>query len=386
MSFEEMAESAKSAGLPTEFKFDESCVRTVIKDGEPWFVAKDVCEILDLEDPSMTVSRLEEDQRGKANVCTTAGQRELLTVSESGLYSLIFTSRKPEAKRFRKWIASEVLPSIRKTGGYQIPEGGFIGLKGDEVDYERWLLERALLDAQIIAIEMQRIGVHFLQQMTDDPEMGAARANQNLDEFHDAVRDNMQRSHHLPRSRAARHAVDPHQEVEAPRPSRPRRGSWPRTRRRRSALPRRRLPFSVRAVRRQTSRQAFPDRRFMFMAAATPRETLDASLTRIADDLIGLRETVDKMDHAQDALLVNGNSLQGQVETLSSLIAHMIEVLTPERPEQEGPSLADLLSRLIAQQSALAGLMRQTLEIVTRLDPTVSAAANGAPANGAGRA
>ena len=59
---------------------------------------------------------------------------------------------------------------------------------------ERWLLERALLDAQIIAIEMQRIGVHFLQQMTDDPEMGAARANQNLDEFHDAVRDNMQRS------------------------------------------------------------------------------------------------------------------------------------------------------------------------------------------------
>ena len=122
------------------------------------------------------------------------------------------------------------------------------------------------------------------------------------------------------------------------------------------------------------------------MAAATPRETLDASLTRIADDLIGLRETVDKMDHAQDALLVNGNSLQGQVETLSSLIAHMIEVLTPERPEQEGPSLADLLSRLITQQSALAGLMRQTLEIVTRLDPTVSAAANGAPANGAGRA
>ena len=122
------------------------------------------------------------------------------------------------------------------------------------------------------------------------------------------------------------------------------------------------------------------------MAAATPRETLDASLIRIADDLIGLRETVEEMDHAQDALLVNGNSLQGQVETLCGLIAHMIEVLTPERPEQEGPSLADLLSRLITQQSALAGLMRQTLEIVTRLDPTVSAAANGSPASGARRA
>jgi hypothetical protein len=124
----------------------------------------------------------------------------------------------------------------------------------------------------------------------------------------------------------------------------------------------------------------------MFMAAAAPRDTLDANLTRIAYDLIGLREIVEKMDHAQDALLVNGNSLRGQVETLSGLIAHMIEVLTPERPEQEGPSLADLLSRLVTQQSALAGLMRQTLEIVTRLDTTVSAAANGAPANGAGRA
>jgi hypothetical protein len=124
----------------------------------------------------------------------------------------------------------------------------------------------------------------------------------------------------------------------------------------------------------------------MFMAAATSRETLDASLTRIGDGLIGLRETVDKMDHAQDALLVNGNSLQGQIETLSGLIAHMIEVLTPERPEQEGPSLADLLSRLITQQSALAGLMRQTLEIVTRLDPAVSTPGHAAPANGAGRA
>jgi hypothetical protein len=124
------------------------------------------------------------------------------------------------------------------------------------------------------------------------------------------------------------------------------------------------------------------------MAVTTPRETLDANLTRISDDLHCLRETVDKMDHAQDALLVNGQSLQGQVETLSGLIAHTIEVLTPERPEQEGPSLTDLLSRLITQQSAMTALLRQMLEIVTRLDP--AAVAHGAPtavpANGAGRA
>jgi prophage antirepressor-like protein len=115
MSGKNQGKADNVAGLPTEFRFDDSSVRTVVKDGEPWFVAKDVCEILDLEDPSMTVSRLDEDQRGKANVCTPGGQQQMLTVSESGLYSLIFTSRKPEAKRFRKWIASEVLPEIRKT-------------------------------------------------------------------------------------------------------------------------------------------------------------------------------------------------------------------------------------------------------------------------------
>jgi prophage antirepressor-like protein len=196
MSFEEMAEKAKSPDLPTEFKFDESLVRAIVKEGEPWFVAKDVCDILDIGDPSKTVDRLDEDEIGTTSIRTTSGPREMLTVNGSGVYSLVFTSRKPEAKRFRKWVTGTVLPEIRKTGSYQGP-GGYIGLKDDEVDYERWLLERALLDAQIIAIEMQRIGVHFLQQMTDDPEMGAARANQNL---------------------------DPNQEVDPPRPSRFRRG------------------------------------------------------------------------------------------------------------------------------------------------------------------
>ena len=194
MPSEEMPENANSAGLPTEFKFDESPVRAVVKDGEPWFVAKDVCEILDIGDPSKAVDRLDEDETGTTSIRTTAGPRELLTVNESGVYSLVFTSRKPEAKRFRKWVTGTVLPEIRKTGSYQGPDGGYIGLKGDEVDYERWLLERALIDAQIIAIEMQRVGVHFLQQMTDDPEKGEARSTQNLNEFHDAVRDNMQRA------------------------------------------------------------------------------------------------------------------------------------------------------------------------------------------------
>ena len=193
MSFEEMADNAKSPSLPTEFKFDESPVRAVIKDGAPWFIAKDVCDILDHSNHRKAVSALDEDEKGVTIGDTPGGPQETLTVNESGLYSLIFSSRKPEAKRFRKWVTGTVLPEIRKTGSYQGADG-YIGLQGYEVDYERWLLERALLDAQVIAIEMERIGVHFQQMITDDPELGAARASQNLDEYHRAIRDNVHRS------------------------------------------------------------------------------------------------------------------------------------------------------------------------------------------------
>ena len=117
-----------------------------MKDGDAWFVAKDVCEVLEHTDPSMAVSKLD-DEKDTSNVGTPGGPQDMLTVSKSGLYSLVFTSRKPEAKRFRKWVTSEVLPEIRKTGGYRRPETQFAGLSGERVEYERWLLERALLDA-----------------------------------------------------------------------------------------------------------------------------------------------------------------------------------------------------------------------------------------------
>jgi hypothetical protein len=121
------------------------------------------------------------------------------------------------------------------------------------------------------------------------------------------------------------------------------------------------------------------------MTAATARETHGDTLTGIRDQIVKLQEMVSKVDHAQDALLVNGNSLQGQIETLSGLIAHMIEVLTPERPEKEGPSLADLLTRLVSQQSAMTGLMRQMLEILTRVDPAAGRAAGDSSVEGARR-
>ena len=114
MPSEETPKDAKSPDLPTEFKFEESPVRVVMKDGEPWFVAKDLCEILDHSNHRMAVSTLDEDEKGVSIADTLGGPQETLTVNESGLYSLIFTSRKPEAKRFRKWQDRQLLGTGRR--------------------------------------------------------------------------------------------------------------------------------------------------------------------------------------------------------------------------------------------------------------------------------
>lgn len=103
------------------FPFATQQLRVVMRDGEPWFVAADVCAALALGDTSKAVSRLDDDERGTNTVRTPSGDQQMLVINESGLYSLTLTSRKPEAKRFKKWVTSEVLPSIRKTGRYQAP-------------------------------------------------------------------------------------------------------------------------------------------------------------------------------------------------------------------------------------------------------------------------
>lgn len=112
----------ENAIVKKSFVFNSVKIRTAIIDGEPWFVAKDVCDVLGLENSRKAVADLEEDER--ITVTNSYGNPRAgnpLTfnaINESGLYALIFKSRKPEAKAFRKWVTSEVLPSIRKTGGY----------------------------------------------------------------------------------------------------------------------------------------------------------------------------------------------------------------------------------------------------------------------------
>ena len=112
--------TAPSGNQPTVFTFDKMDVRVINKDGEPWFVAADVCAALDVGNVSMAVSRLDEDEKGISSVDTLGGTQEQAIINESGLYSLILTSRKSAAKRFKKWVTSEVLPSIRKTGTYTV--------------------------------------------------------------------------------------------------------------------------------------------------------------------------------------------------------------------------------------------------------------------------
>jgi anti-repressor protein len=102
------------------FNFDGNEVRTIIDiKGEPWFVANDLCRVLEISNSRDAISRLEEDEKDDVGITDIIGRTQRISaINESGLYNLIFTSRKPEAKKFRKWVTNEVLPSIRKTGNY----------------------------------------------------------------------------------------------------------------------------------------------------------------------------------------------------------------------------------------------------------------------------
>ena len=93
-------------------------VRTVLKDGEPWFVAADVCRVLEHTNSRMAVSGLDDDEKGVSPVYTPGGMQDMQVVSQYGLYSLVLSSRKKEAKAFRRWITHEVLPSIFNSGMY----------------------------------------------------------------------------------------------------------------------------------------------------------------------------------------------------------------------------------------------------------------------------
>jgi len=103
------------------FEFKNNEVRVIDINGEFWFVGKDVCQALELNNVSQALTILDEDEKAVILNDTLGGKQEMLVINESGLYNLVLTSHKPESKAFKKWVTSEVLPKIRKTGAY-IPD------------------------------------------------------------------------------------------------------------------------------------------------------------------------------------------------------------------------------------------------------------------------
>jgi prophage antirepressor-like protein len=104
------------------FKFNDKEVRAIEIDGKPYFVARDVCDVLEIKDITSTIKRLDEDEKLTKKLSVSGQSRDIWIINESGLYKLIFTSNKPEAKSFTKWVTDEVLPAIRKHGEYRSKE------------------------------------------------------------------------------------------------------------------------------------------------------------------------------------------------------------------------------------------------------------------------
>ena len=102
-----------------QFQHDQfGTIRITTVEGQPWFVAKDVCDALDLKIVARAIGSLDEDEKGIHTVNTLGGEQQMSIISEAGLYSLVLRSRKPEAKAFKRWVTHEVLPTIRKHGVY----------------------------------------------------------------------------------------------------------------------------------------------------------------------------------------------------------------------------------------------------------------------------
>nr|WP_138500989.1 BRO family protein [Nostoc sp. PA-18-2419] len=100
------------------FNFESHDIRFVGTADNPWWVASDICKVLAIANVSDAVAKLDNDEKLVSLIPTSGQNREVLCINESGLYSLVLTSRKPQAKRFKKWLTSEVIPAIRKTGSY----------------------------------------------------------------------------------------------------------------------------------------------------------------------------------------------------------------------------------------------------------------------------
>lgn len=130
------------------FNYQDREIRTVIQDGQPWFVAKDVCGVLEIGNSRQALARLDEDESASFEMTHPQSSTKLImmqAINEAGLYTLILGSRKPEAKQFKRWITHEVIPTIRKTGGYVANDELFIQTYLPQADEQTKHLFKATL-------------------------------------------------------------------------------------------------------------------------------------------------------------------------------------------------------------------------------------------------
>lgn len=140
------------------FNYEGNAVRTFDQSGNPWFAAADICRVLEISNSRDAVARLDEDEKGVVSTDTPGGKQNLTIVNEAGLYTLILGSRKPEAKKFKRWVTHDVIPSIRKHGVYAVDEvlqnpdvliNALVALKAEREKSKELELQKAIQAQQI---------------------------------------------------------------------------------------------------------------------------------------------------------------------------------------------------------------------------------------------
>lgn len=150
---------------PTLFDFNGAEIRVSHNKNGIWFVASDVCRVLEIEHHRDAIAKLDSDERESVLVDTLGGPQQTSVINESGLYSMIFKSRKPQAKDFKKWVTSEVLPTIRKTGSYSTtPPAPALSRKDD-------------LIRELVSISAGEISIDLLGMFKPQGEFGSVAKN-----------------------------------------------------------------------------------------------------------------------------------------------------------------------------------------------------------------
>lgn len=148
---------------------EEHLVRQVEKDDEIWFVGADVCRVLGISKVHQALERLDEDERGTCIVGTPGGNQDMIVVSEPGVYRMVFTSRKPIAERFKRWLAHEVIPSIRKTGQFGAPSE-ILPDQAEKRPFPDWPMEEMRTKKGIVDMYRMIYGIMSAQWVT--PQLG----------------------------------------------------------------------------------------------------------------------------------------------------------------------------------------------------------------------